>query len=265
MKRVRQGSLLLLVCAWLLTACGGGAVAPETRYYRLDPELPAADPALAALPAVVVERFTASPLYRGRELVHGEADRPLALVRHHYHYWHEAPPLMLARAQVHWLRAAGLEARLAGEGAPARYRVQGHIAALDQIYDGAQARAHLHLQLRLVDSRSDRVLARADYDRWSSPVPARAYDTVAAFRSLLAEIHADWQRRLAEALARMPRADLETSISGLHFEEAGNGPISWRLDPWSKQGMTAPVWCRWRIAGTGWPVWARAAPTRNGF
>ncbi len=202
MKRMRQGSLLLLVCVWLLTACGGGAVAPEARYYRLEPEPPPADPALAHLPALVVERFTASPLYRGRELVHGEAARPLERMRHHYHYWHEAPPLLLARAQVRWLRAAGLEARMADEGLPARYRVQGHIAALDQVYDGERARAHLHLQLRLVDGRSERVLARADYDRWSPPVPARTYDTVAAFRTLLAGVYADWQRRLGTALGR---------------------------------------------------------------
>jgi cholesterol transport system auxiliary component len=80
---------------------------PEDHFYRLQvatSPAPFASPPLAGV--LEVERFVADGLTAGRPIVWSKSGQPHALSEYHYHFWVEAPTVLLRDQLVVQLRAA---------------------------------------------------------------------------------------------------------------------------------------------------------------
>jgi len=96
----------------MLSACGSAPPVPEDSFYRLSPraEAPADDkPLLDGI--VEVDRFAASGSIANRPLLFSEPGSS-AVSEYHYHFWIEAPPILLQNALVSYLRSSNLSKRV---------------------------------------------------------------------------------------------------------------------------------------------------------
>lgn len=101
-----------LVSVGLLAGCGSAPSVPEDSFYRLNPR---AEQAVADKPVldgvVEVDRFAASGSIANRPLLFSEPGSS-AVSEYHYHFWIEAPPILLQNALVSYLRSANLSKRV---------------------------------------------------------------------------------------------------------------------------------------------------------
>ena len=94
----------------LVAACAAPPPAPEDKFYRLN--IMATAPGETVLDGVVeVDRFVASGSLANRPLLFAEPGSN-AVSEYHYHFWIEAPPILLQSALVSYLRTAKVAARV---------------------------------------------------------------------------------------------------------------------------------------------------------
>lgn len=100
------GIVLSCLVAALLTACAGGGPEPPDHHFRLVAEAPAplASPALPG--NLLVKRFSADGLLAQRPVVYAKAQSPQALYQYNYHFWADAPTVMLQELVARVLRKA---------------------------------------------------------------------------------------------------------------------------------------------------------------
>jgi ABC-type uncharacterized transport system auxiliary subunit len=190
--RLRLGCALLALAA---SGCAGSPPPPADSFHRLAVPPPAVRPAVLLAGVVEVERLRASDLLRGRALVLASADQPDVLRRSTYHYWVDAPPVLLQDALVAWLRAGRLAERAvtAETGDQAQWSVAGRVQRFERRSDGQTSVA---LELSLRRGREPDLLVqgvyeasrKADGDSMEAAVEALGAATGAAFTAFATEI-----------------------------------------------------------------------------
>jgi len=153
--------ILLLV----LAACAAQAPVPQDKYYRLQAILASAPLTAPILPGVLeVERFTADGLTAGRPIVYVDSSDPNQLREYHYHFWTQAPTVMLRDELVTYLRQAGI----AGNVVSPEMRLEpdhvlsGRIRMLEQVI-GAQKGTAMELEIALRNPRDGKLLFLKTY------------------------------------------------------------------------------------------------------
>lgn len=94
----------------LLSACGTPPPVPDDSFYRLNPRTVETG-ALALDGVVEIERFIASGSLANRPLLFSDKGSN-AVNEYHYHFWIEAPPILLQGALVSYLRSDGVAKRV---------------------------------------------------------------------------------------------------------------------------------------------------------
>jgi len=155
MKQIIKSKITALLftglAAVLLSACAVPPPAPEDAFYRLSPR--AAEP-LAAAPVlkgtVEVDRFAAAGSLANRPLLFLEPGSG-AVSEYHYHFWIEAPPILLQNALVSYLRSTGIAERVVTPEMRVRpdYTVRGRLMRLETVLgENAIGVAEIELSLR---------------------------------------------------------------------------------------------------------------------
>jgi cholesterol transport system auxiliary component len=161
-RRVRFGGGLAWAAA-VLAGCALGE-APRDHFYRLEAEAPAALSEPALVGTLRVDRLRAEALLDERRIQY-RAPGASEIGRYSYHYWADAPTLLLEASLVHCLR----EARLADAVVPAEVRVSpdyvlgGRLRSLERVADPLSPRVRLELDVYLVAVGDDRLLFQATY------------------------------------------------------------------------------------------------------
>lgn len=165
--RSTRGVLAVAVTAGLLAACAAPPPAPNDQFYRLDV---AADPGDQVLDGVVeVGRFDASGALGNRPLLYVDQGSN-ALTEYHYHFWVEAPPVLLQGALVSYLRGAGVAKQVVTPEMRARpaFTVTGRVIRLETVR-GAPSKGVVALELSLRREGDGEILVLGEY---SAEVPA---------------------------------------------------------------------------------------------
>lgn len=107
LKRGFGTSTLIATMMLILAGCATQAPVPSDRYYRLQAVFASealSSPKFAGI--FEIERFTADGLTAGRPIVYVEDGDPNQLREYNYHFWTQAPTIMLRDELVTYLRAA---------------------------------------------------------------------------------------------------------------------------------------------------------------
>jgi len=151
MNRFFKTVVPTLVMAGWVSACAAPPPAPEDAFYRLSPRAAAPVMAQPVLDGVVeVDRFVASGSLANRPLLFSEPGSN-AVSEYHYHFWIEAPPILLQNALVSYLRSAGVSDRVVTPEMRMRpdYTIRGRIMRLETVQgDGSIGVAEFELSLR---------------------------------------------------------------------------------------------------------------------
>lgn len=103
-KTTRRLAVFLLPV--LLAACAPQAPVPQDRFYRLQAVVASAPMTTPVLNGTLeIDRFTADGITAGRPIVYVEDQQPNQLQEYHYHFWTQAPTIMLRDELVTYLRA----------------------------------------------------------------------------------------------------------------------------------------------------------------
>lgn len=143
---------IILAAGLFVAGCASQPPVPSDKYYRLQAVF--AGSALSSPKfsgTFEVERFTADGLTAGRPIVYVEAGDPNQLQEYHYHFWTQAPTVMLRDELVTYLRAAKIannvvtpEMRLEPD-----YVMTGRIRKLEQVIGSGNAtRLEVELSVR---------------------------------------------------------------------------------------------------------------------
>ncbi len=151
MHRLTKPIVPALLAMGLLSACAAPPPAPEDAFYRLNPRA-GGETAVAPLLSGVVEidRFVASGSLANRPLLFAEAGSN-AVSEYHYHFWIEAPPILLQNALVSYLRSAGVSKRVVTPEMRVTpdYTIRGRVMRLETVLGNpATGVAEFELSLR---------------------------------------------------------------------------------------------------------------------
>lgn len=158
-------SVVAVVLLVTLAACAAQAPVPQDKFYRLQ-AIAAFEPLSAPLlPGVLeIERFTADGLTAGRPIVYVDAADPNQLREYHYHFWTQAPTIMLRDELVTYFRKAGIatnvvtpEMRLEAD-----YTLGGRIRLLEQVI-GSKKSTAMELEISLRNPRDGKLLFLKSY------------------------------------------------------------------------------------------------------
>lgn len=120
----------------LLSACAAPAPVPQDMFYRLDPAATASGVSGQVVldGAVEVDRFVASGSLANRPLLFSQPGSN-AVSEYHYHFWIEAPPILLQSALVSYLRSAKVAARVVTPEmrVSPEYTVMGRVLRLETV------------------------------------------------------------------------------------------------------------------------------------
>jgi ABC-type uncharacterized transport system auxiliary subunit len=189
-------SVVTVVLLVMLAACAAQAPVPQDKYYRLQ-AIPAFQPLSSPVLSGVleIERFTADGLTAGRPIVYVDAADPNQLREYHYHFWTQAPTIMLRDELVTYLRQAGVatnvvtpEMRLEAD-----YALGGRIRLLEQVI-GSKKGTAMELEISLRNPRDGQLLFLKSYrhDVEQSTVGVAAVDSLnEALNIIYADILAD--------------------------------------------------------------------------
>lgn len=122
-----------LMAVGLVSACAAPAPAPDDKFYRLD--VRAAQPGDVVLDGVVeINRFVASGSLANRPLLYAQPGSN-AVSEYHYHFWMEAPPILLQSAMVSYLRSTQVAKRVVMPEMRVQpdYTVMGRILRLETV------------------------------------------------------------------------------------------------------------------------------------
>ncbi|MBL4693405.1 MAG: membrane integrity-associated transporter subunit PqiC [Magnetovibrio sp.] len=176
LKTVSSGVLAL----GLLSACGTPSPVPEDAFYRISPSVDTVGQ--QALEGIVeVGRFAASGSLGNRPLLMSSRDSN-AVSEYHYHFWIEAPPILLQSALVSALRASKVaktvvtpEMRVTPE-----FTVTGRVLRLETIR-GQSPAGLVSLELSLRREKDGKLLVLQEY---TAEVDADRDNVVAAAAAL---------------------------------------------------------------------------------
>lgn len=202
MKHFIRTSFPALLLVGLVAACASAPPAPEDAFYRLSPR--AAAP-LAGTPvlkgAIEVDRFVASGSLANRPVLYVEAGSN-AVSEYHYHFWIEAPPILLQNALVSYLRSGGIADRVATPEMRISpdYTVRGRLMRLETLV-GETPKGVVEIELSLRRESDGALLVLGEY---SSEVPASSKGVKAdvlaieqaankAFEAFVADVQAQTQ------------------------------------------------------------------------
>lgn len=195
----RQLVIWIFLLGFTQAACVGGAPPPD-HFYRLMPARP--EPAVAPQLAGVVEvkRFGSGGLMLERPLVYSSGNPPLSLHQYGYSYWSEAPPVMLQRQLVDYLRHANLaetvvtpELRVDSD-----YVVEGHLHRLERVHGLDATSVVLEVKLALREAREGKLLWMETYHREARLSDDSVGEGVLALNRLLGEVYARFVEDLGQ-------------------------------------------------------------------
>lgn len=157
MLRIRGLAQSTFVAAIVLVmaGCATQAPVPSDKYYRLHAVFAdAASPAPKFAGTFEIERFTADGLTAGRPIVYVEAGDPNQLREYNYHFWTQAPTVMLRDELVTYLRTAKIaesvvipEMRL-----DPKFVMTGRIRKLEQVLGASNGtRLEIEIAVRRID------------------------------------------------------------------------------------------------------------------
>jgi len=200
MRRIIKAIAPALFIAGLLSACAAPPPAPEDAFYRLSPRAQSTVASQALLKgALEVDRFAAAGSLANRPLLFSEPGSN-AVNEYHYHFWIEAPPMLLQSALVSYLRSAGVAEQVVTPAMRVRpdYTVQGRLMRLETVTGNApQGVAEFELSLRRESDGKLLVLGeyRAEVPSGSNGVVTDAAAIEKAVGKAFAEFVADIARK----------------------------------------------------------------------
>ena len=188
----------VLAMAAMVGACAQPPL-PEDHFYRLavatSPK-PLARPPLAGV--LEVGRFIADGLTAGRPIVYSQSGQPHALSEYHYHFWVEAPTVLLRDQLVGQLRAAKVarsvvtpEMRVDPD-----YVLSGAIKRLERVV-GATPKVVVELELAVRRTEGDSLAFLQVYRVDEAVATDSVAAAVAAINKALGAIYAKFTADLA--------------------------------------------------------------------
>lgn len=195
MKAARN---LAFVLALVLMGCAQPLL-PEDHFYRVAVAEPDQRLQSALLNGTLeVQRFLADGLIAGRPIVYSDSSQPNALFEYHYHFWVQAPTLLLRDALVEYLRAAGVakavvtpELRVDPD-----FVLAGKIHRLERVV-GAEPNTVVALELSLRETGTDRLLFLETYRLQVAPTDDSVAGAVSAINQALSRLFADFTADLS--------------------------------------------------------------------
>ena len=151
----------LAVCG-LLSACAAPGQVPQDMFYRLDPIATEAGPQV--LDGVIeVDRFVASGSLANRPLLYAQPGSS-AVSEYHYHFWIEAPPILLQSALVSYLRSTKVAKRVVTPEmrVTPEYTVTGRVLRLETVR-GAKPVGAVTFELSLRREKDGELLVLGEY------------------------------------------------------------------------------------------------------
>ena len=172
---------------------------PEDHFYRLQvatSPAPLANPPLSGV--LEVERFVADGLTAGRPIVWSQSGQPHALSEYHYHFWVEAPTVLLRDQLIAQLRAAkAAKAVVTPEmRVDPDYVLSGKIKRLERVV-GATPRAVVELELAVRRTAGDSLAFLQTYRVEEAVATDSVAAAVAAINKALGAIYAKFTADLA--------------------------------------------------------------------
>ena len=183
LKRGCATSILIAAMMLILAGCATQAPVPSDRYYRLQAVF--SGEALVApkfAGTFEIERFTADGLTAGRPIVYVEAGDPNQLREYNYHFWTQAPTIMLRDELVTYLRSAKVSVSIVVPEMrldPA-YVMTGRIRTLEQVL-GSTNGTRLELEVAIRRIKDGKLLFLKSYAQetaQASPGVASAVDAL---------------------------------------------------------------------------------------
>lgn len=154
----------LLIAPFLAGCLGSAPPVPRDHYYRLLVSSPTDVTAETRLPGVIrVEPLQADGLLRERPVLYSGSGSSHEVQQHNYHYWTDAPPLMLHDQLVTYLRQSNVARSVVTPDMRVRadYQVSGRVKRLEQLLGGGPPRVFVEMELALV-RLSDNALLLVD-------------------------------------------------------------------------------------------------------
>lgn len=190
-----------LLLAVLLSACAGGARAPEDSFYRLEIAPPPARLATPLLDGILsVQVGSAAPVYRDRAFLYSETREPGRLQRYHYHYWMDTPPRLVQHTLAEYLRAAGVASAVVTptDGIDERYRLRVDIERFEQRRARGGGDVTVALRLMLSERGSGALLLHERLQGEAAVDGGEHADLAAAYRRATETVYAQLLERLRE-------------------------------------------------------------------
>jgi len=176
-------SALMAVIVLVMAGCATQAPVPSDKYYRLQAVFAdAASPSPKFSGTFEIERFTADGLTAGRPIVYVEAGDPNQLREYNYHFWTQAPTVMLRDELVTYLRSA----KIAGSVVTPEMRLEptyvmtGRIRKLEQVL-GSSNGTRLEVEMAVRRIKDGKLLFLKSYNQeaaQTSPGVASAVDAL---------------------------------------------------------------------------------------
>ncbi len=192
-----------LLLALLLAGCASAEAPPPDSFYRLELEDPGRRYGTPLLEGTLeVARFDADGLLAQRPVIFRTAGP--ALRQYNYHYWAEAPALMLQDAFVAALRTAGVAARVVTPELRQipDYRLVGKVKRLQYEPEARPPVVKVALELGLLRDRDGRLLLLETYRGEQRTDQSTVASAVTAFQAALTDLAARFLDDLAEAARR---------------------------------------------------------------
>lgn len=152
--------------ALVLGGCAAAPAAPEDNFYRLNPK-PSETLGSSPLSGATLEvaRFVADGSVSNRPLLYTTEDNPNAVSEFHYHFWIEAPPILIKDALVSYLRAGNFAKRVVTPEmrVAAEYSVLGRIKRLE-VSNGLKYSGVVALEIGLRRNSDNELLVLEEYE-----------------------------------------------------------------------------------------------------
>ena len=181
---------LAVAVSVILGGCLSGP-APKDRFYRL--EVPDAATRLE-LPRLrgrlLVDSIRGDGMTRERQMLYRKADDPSQVRREGYDHWVDAPPLMVQRAVVEFLRSANAaEVVVTPEmRVDADFRLGGRVHRFERLVGGGSPHVTVELGLTLVREEDGEPLLLETYREDQGVAGGGIVDSVEAFNQALHRI-----------------------------------------------------------------------------
>lgn len=178
-----------------LTACASQGPVPEDRYYQLSPaqykEQPSTSVTAPLAGRLGVGRLRSDGLRDERTLLYVQQERPLEILRYHYHHWVDAPTRLIQQHMLAYLRTAGVATEVVQfqPGIRVEHKVKGRLVRFERMLAGGGGRVLVELELGL-HSGADTDLALVRYRAEVVAQDDSLHATVVAFSVALEQIYA---------------------------------------------------------------------------